>query len=41
MQQEVVKTQDLIKKQKVSGILINLDLKTPLNKIALLGEILV
>ena len=41
MQQEVVKTQDLIKKQKVSGILINLDLKTPLNKITLLGEILV
>ena len=41
MQQEVVKTKDLIKKQKVSGILINLDLKTPLNKITLLGEILV
>ena len=41
MQQEVVKTQDLIKKQKVSGILINLDLKTPLIKITLLGEILV
>ena len=41
MQQEVVKTQDLIKKQKVSGILINLDLKTSLIKITLLGEILV
>ena len=29
------------KKQKVSGILINLDLKTPSNKITSLGEILV
>ena len=29
-----------IKKQEASGILSNLDLKTPLNKIPLLGDIL-
>ena len=29
-----------IKKQEVSGILSNLGLKTPLNKISLLGDIL-
>ena len=36
----VVKNQDLLKKQEASGILNNLSLKTPLNKVPLLGDIL-
>ena len=35
----VLKNQDLLKKQ-ARGILSNLSLKTPLNKIPLLGDIL-
>ena len=38
MQYVVVKTQDLLKTR--SGILSNLGLKTPLNEIPLLGDIL-
>ena len=38
----VVKNQDLLKKkQETSGILSNLGLKIPLNKIPFLGDILV
>ena len=40
MQCVVIKNQDLLKKQGASGILSNLDLKTPLNKTALLSYIL-
>ena len=40
MQYVVVKNQDLFKKQEASGILISLGLKTLLNKIPLLGDIL-
>ena len=40
MQYVVVKNQDFIKKQEASGILSNLGLKTSLNKIPLLGDIL-
>ena len=36
----VVKNQDLFKKQEASGILSSLGLKTLLNKIPLLGDIL-
>ena len=36
----VVKNQDLLKKQEASGILSNLSLKTSLNKIPLIGDIL-
>ena len=34
------KDQDLLKKQEASGVLSNLGLKTRLNKIPLLGDIL-
>ena len=40
MQHVVVKNQDLFKKQEASGILSSLGLKTLLNKIPLLGDIL-
>ena len=40
MQHVVVKNQDLLKKQEASGILSSLGLKTLLNKIPLLGDIL-
>ena len=36
----VVKNQDLLKKQEASRVLSNLDLKTLLNKILLLGDML-
>ena len=35
----VLKNQDLLKKQEVSGIFISLVLKTPLSKVLLLGDI--
>ena len=38
MQYVLVKSQDLLKKQEASGILINLDLNTLLSKIPLLGD---
>ena len=36
----IVKNEDLSKKQEASGLLRNLELKTPLSKIPLLGDIL-
>ena len=36
----VVKNEDLLKKQDISGLLSSLRLKTPLSKILLLGDIL-
>ena len=40
VQYVIVKNQDLLKKQEASEILSNLALKTPINKIPLLGNIL-
>ena len=40
MQYVVVKNQDLLKKQEAKGLLSKLGIKTPLNKVPLLGDIL-
>ena len=40
MQYVVVKNQELLKNKKQNGVLSNLGLKTPLNKILLLRDIL-
>ena len=40
MQYVVVKNHDLIKNQEAKGLLSKLDIKTPLSKIPILGDIL-
>ena len=40
MQYVTAKNQDLLKKQEAKGLLSNLGIRTPLNKVPILGDIL-